>query len=79
MALQGSELKVLHTIVREQRDETAGYVADFVIAQASQLFIDEVRDCLKTLEEKECVELSPGTKGLSPTSRPKAAWNTGGR
>ena len=65
MALQGSERKVLHAILREQRDETAGYVADSLIAQVSQLTIDEVRDCLETLGEKECVQRSLGEGGDS--------------
>ena len=65
MALQGSERKVLRAILREQRDETAGYVADSKIVQVSQLSIDEVRDCLETLGEKECVQRSLGKGGHS--------------
>ena len=65
MALQGSERKVLRAILREQRDETAGYVADSMIVQVSQLSIDEVRDCLETLGEKECVQRSLGKGGHS--------------
>ena len=65
MALQGSERKVLRAILREQRDETAGYVADSLIVQVSQLSIDEVRDCLETLGEKECVQRSLGEGGHS--------------
>jgi hypothetical protein len=65
MALQGSERKVLHAILREQRDEAAGYVDDASIARNASLPIDEVRDCLETLAEAGCVQRSVGTDGHS--------------
>ena len=70
MALQDSELKelkVLDAIEREQRAEKPVYVADLLIAKIARLDIDEVRDCLETLEKKECVQLSCcGTDQWSP-------------
>ena len=65
MALHGSERKVLNTILREGRAESAGYVTDSQIAHISSLTIEEVRDCLETLEGKECVQRSRGQNGFS--------------
>ena len=65
MALKGSERKVLHAILHEQREEAAGYVADTLIAGATRLTIDEVRDCLESLEGKGFVEQSVGVDGRS--------------
>ena len=65
MALEGSERKVLHAILREQGEALAGYVDDSKIAEIADLCIEEVRDCLETLEGKECVERSVGVGGHS--------------
>ena len=65
MALEGSERKLLHAIVREQGKAQAGYVEDSKIAEIACLSIEEVRDCLETLEGKECVERSVGVGGHS--------------
>jgi hypothetical protein len=65
MAFEGSERKVLHAILREQGGAQAGYVDDFKVAEIADLSIDEVRDCLETLEAKECVERSVGLSGHS--------------
>jgi hypothetical protein len=65
MALEGSERKLLHAIVREQGNAQAGYVEDSKIAEIAYLSIEEVRDCLATLEEKECVQRSIGVGGHS--------------
>ncbi len=65
MALEGSERKILHTISCEQGEALAGYVDDSRIAEIADLSIDDVRDCLETLEEKECVERSIGVDGHS--------------
>ena len=65
MALQGSERKVLHAILREQGDAQAGYVEDSKVAEITSLAIEEVRDCLETLEGKECVQRSLGVSGYS--------------
>jgi hypothetical protein len=65
MPLEGSERKVLHAIVREQGEAPAGYVDDAKIAEIADLSIEEVRDCLETLEGKECVERSVGVGGHS--------------
>ena len=43
----------------------AGYVDDSKIAEIAHLPIEEVRDCLETLEAKECVERSPVVGGYS--------------
>ena len=40
----------------------AGYVDDSKIAEIAHLAIEEVRDCLETLEAKECVERSIGVE-----------------
>ena len=55
MALEGSERKLLHAILCEQGEAQAGYVDDSKIAEIADLSIEEVRDCLETLEAKECV------------------------
>ena len=47
MALEGSERKLLHAIVREQGNAQAGYVEDSKIAEIAYLSIEEVRDCLR--------------------------------
>jgi hypothetical protein len=65
MPLEGSERKILHAILREQGEESAGYVDDSKIAEISQLSVEEVRDCLETLEEKEFVQRSLGVHGYS--------------
>src|SRR5271165_3144808 len=65
MALEGSERKLLHAILREQGEALAGYVDDSKIAEIAHLPIEEVRDCLETLEAKECVERSPVVGGYS--------------
>ena len=65
MALEGSERKLLHAIVREQGKAQAGYVDDSKIAEIAYLSIEEVRDCLETLEGKECVQRSVGVGGHS--------------
>src|SRR5271157_4628134 len=65
MALEGSERKALHAISREQGEALAGYVDDSKIAEIAHLPIEEVRDCLETLEAKECVERSPVVGGYS--------------
>src|SRR5271165_202741 len=65
MGLEGSERKVLHAILREQGGSQAGYVEDSKIAEIAYLSIDEVRDCLETLEGKECVQRSVGVGGHS--------------
>ncbi len=65
MALEGSERKVLHAILREQGEALAGYVDDSKIAEIAHLSIEEVRDCLETLEAKECVQRSLGVQGYS--------------
>ena len=65
MALQGSERKVLHAILREQGDAQAGYVDDSKVAEITYLSVEEVRDCLETLEGKECVQRSLGVGGFS--------------
>src|SRR5271165_5726937 len=65
MALEGSERKILHAILREQGEALAGYVDDSKIAEIANLSIEEVRDCLETLEAKECVERSPVVGGYS--------------
>src|SRR5271157_1205457 len=65
MGLEGSERKLLHAIVREQGNAQAGYVEDSKIAEIAYLSIEEVRDCLETLEAKECVERSPVVGGYS--------------
>src|SRR6516165_3410475 len=65
MALEGSERKVLHAILREQGEAQAGYVADSLIAQVCDLRIDQVRDTLEALEAKGCVERSLGVSGQS--------------
>src|SRR5271166_6723650 len=65
MALGGSERKLLHAIVREQGNAQAGYVEDSKIAEIAYLSIEEVRDCLETLEGKECVQRSVGVGGHS--------------
>ncbi|MGZ3470823.1 MAG: hypothetical protein ACXWO1_14750, partial [Isosphaeraceae bacterium] len=65
MALEGSERKLLHAILCEQGEALAGYVDDSKIAEIADLSIEEVRDCLETLEEKECVQRSIGVGGHS--------------
>ena len=65
MALEGSERKLLHAIVHEQGNAQAGYVEDSKIAEITYLSIEEVRDCLETLEAKECVQRSIGVGGHS--------------
>jgi len=65
MALEGSERKILHAILREQGEALAGYVDDFKIAEIAYLSIEEVRDCLETLEAKDCVQRSLGVHGYS--------------
>src|SRR5271157_3605037 len=65
MALEGSERKALHAILHEQDGSQAGYVDDSKIAEIAHLPIEEVRDCLETLEAKECVERSPVVGGYS--------------
>src|SRR5271166_4925592 len=65
MALEGSERKILHAILREQGEALAGYVEDSKIAEIAYLSIEEVRDCLETLEGKECVQRSVGVGGHS--------------
>ena len=65
MALEGSERKLLHAIVREQGNAQAGYVEDSKIAEIAYLSIGDVRDCLETLEGKECVQRSIGVGGYS--------------
>src|SRR5271157_3406566 len=65
MALEGSERKALHAIVCEQGNGQAGYVEDSEIAEIAHLPIEEVRDCLETLEGKECVQRSIGVGGHS--------------
>jgi formylglycine-generating enzyme required for sulfatase activity len=65
MALEGSERKILHAILREQVEAMAGYVDDSRIADFASLSIEEVRDCLETLEGKECVQRSLGVHGYS--------------
>src|SRR5947209_2475898 len=65
MALQGSERKVLHAILHEQSADPAGYVSDSMLSQTTHLSIDEVRDCLETLEAKDCVQRSLGEGGFS--------------
>ena len=65
MALEGSERKLLHAIVCEQGNAQAGYVEDSKIAEIAYLSIEEVRDCLETLEGKECVQRSVGVGGHS--------------
>ena len=65
MALEGSERKVLHAVLHEQGEALAGYVDDSKIAEIADLSIEEVRDCLETLEGKECVERSVGVNGHS--------------
>ena len=65
MALEGSELKLLHAILREQGEAQAGYVEDSKIAEIAYLSIEEVRDYLETLEGKECVQRSIGVGGHS--------------
>src|SRR5271157_3541565 len=65
MALEGSERKALHAILHEQGGSQAGYVDDSQIAEIADLSIEEVRDCLETLAEKECVQRSVGVGGHS--------------
>src|SRR5271157_4520279 len=65
MGLEGSERKLLHAIVSEQGNAQAGYVDDSKIAEIAYLSIEEVRDCLETLEGKECVQRSVGVGGYS--------------
>ena len=65
MALEGSERKVLHAIVREQGNAQAGYVEDSKIAEIAYLRIEEVRDYLETVEGKGYVERSIGVSGHS--------------
>ena len=65
MGLEGSERKLLHAILREQGNAQAGYVEDSKIAEIAYLSIEEVRDCLETLEGKECVQRSVGVGGHS--------------
>ncbi len=65
MALEDTERKILNAILREQGDSQAGYVDDSRIARITRLPIEEVRDCLETLEAKKCVERSIGVGGHS--------------
>jgi len=65
MALEGSERKLLHAIVREQGNAQAGYVEDSKIAEIAYLRIEEVRDYLETLEGRGFVERSIGVSGHS--------------
>jgi len=65
MALEGSERKILHAILRDQGEALAGYVEDSKIAEIAYLTVEEVRDCLETLEGKECVQRSLGVDGYS--------------
>jgi eukaryotic-like serine/threonine-protein kinase len=65
MALEGSERKVLHAILHEQGEASAGYVDDTKIAEIAHLSIDEVRDCLENLDAKVCVQRSIGVGGHS--------------
>ena len=65
MALEGSERKALHAILHEEGGSQAGYVDDSKIAEIAHLPIEEVRDCLETLEAKECVERSPVVGGCT--------------
>ena len=65
MTLEGSEPLVLSTIMRARVIDSSQYVADSLISQITHLHIDEVRDCLESLEEKKCVERSLGTEGFS--------------
>ena len=79
MALEGSERKALHAILHEQGGSQAGYVDDSKIAEIAYLSIEEVRDCLETLEAKECVERSSGWVVTAPISRRRADRNSDGR
>jgi len=65
MALQGSERKILHAILREQQADAAGYVEDTHMAAATKMSVQDVRDWLETLEGKGFVERSRGTQGFS--------------
>ena len=65
MALQGSERKILHAILREQQADAAGYVEDSHLAAATKMPVQDVRDWLETLEGKGFVERSRGTEGFS--------------
>src|SRR4051794_12025660 len=65
MPLQGSERKILNVIFSKNLSDSDVYVADSLIAHTAQLPIDEVRDCLESLEEKECVQRSYGVAGFS--------------
>ncbi len=65
MALQGSERKILHAILREQQADAAGYVEDSHMAAATKMSVQDVRDWLETLEGKGFVERSRGTEGFS--------------
>ena len=81
MALQGSERKAMHAIVHEQEGSQAGYVDDSKIAAIAHLPIEEVRDCLETLEAKECVERSPvvgGSQRLYHGERPTGTQTVAG-
>ena len=65
MALEGFERKALHAILHEEGGSQAGYVDDSKIAEIAHHPIEEVRDCLETLEAKKCVERSPVVGGYS--------------
>ena len=65
MKLEASERKVLHALMRVQPLDSAGYVQDSTIVEVTGLSIDDVRDSLVTLTEKECAELTPTEVGCS--------------
>ena len=65
MKLEGSERKVLHALMRAQSPDSAGYVQDSTIAEVTGLSIEEVRDSLDILTEKECAEVAPLKVGYS--------------
>jgi eukaryotic-like serine/threonine-protein kinase len=63
MALQGSQLLVLWAIEESPKD-LSGHVSDEQVSRLTLIPINDVRDWLETLEEKELVNISRTTKGF---------------
>jgi hypothetical protein len=63
MKLEGGERKVLKTLL-DLQGETGDYVDDARLAAATKMFVQDVRDCLETLEGKGLVERSRTIDGF---------------
>jgi len=64
MKLEGGERLVLKTL-RDLQGDSTDYVDDARLASATNMFVQDVRDWLETLEGKGFVERARGTAGFS--------------